>query len=1292
MNVRPSRFAAYACMLAVVAVISSLPSYGQVDPLSFLQVVPITDNDPGTNELGRDRVSINSTPFKNESVVSAGNYQFTTFYREDGKLLVARRDLTAPTNDWDIRTTEFTSYNINDAHNVPVLGIDGEGYLHLAWGTHNNPLLYSRSTTPVTGGQALEFVGDTVGNGSAINTMTGANEAATTYPNFLRIPGTDDLLFNYRTGGSGNGTYRITHYDASSTTWSWSNEDWIANTDSSGLTYNAYPHNMTYDSQGGLHASWTYRYNSSSPTGHSGFQTNHNLFYAYSPDDGVTWYKDVAGTVPYPTVIDELNSQIIVDIPEGSSLINTGTQAIDANDRPAIATWWAPLAYADTPDHRRQYMFVGYDGDDWFTSQLTHRRSDPNTPVPESQLGANHMGRPQIVFDDYNRAYVVYKDNDNGGGVTLAYSQAESRDDWEFIQLTTDNLGYYEPTIDRDRWNTDRQLHILLQTIDGSSSNGGSPMSILEWDAAAAMGRVLKWTGSESTTWDTSAVNFSDLGADSTFEEFDNVTFDDSTAATDVQLSGGIDAGKVVIDSTQSFSFLGSGSLQSGSLSVVGGGSLTLATSGNSYAGPTRVSNATLTITGNANDMVSTIIAADGGTVVMDATDATSMASSFEVWPTGTLEVGTPTSSGNVFPTSPTAIINDGLIRVYQSANLQRVSGQGRIEVASSTTRLQDNGSFDGIISIASGATALSESTDGVGSASARVRVDEGGQLRLTSSGVYQQRFDLSADGGGSGALQIDSGLNVTLADTVTLGTNATTVNIAEGAMTTVDRPVSGPGGLTKQGTGTLRLSGTNTYSGPTVVEAGTLIVDTVTGAGDTTVQSGAVLETGAVVQGSLTVDGGALLRVIPYSATNNGVIYEERFGGPGSTQLNGAPPDTVSSGQVWSAHASIMSDAEGISIPGGSSATLPLTVEEGSEYTLDANFQNVTGDSDWFAVGFLEGLMDGGADNGNRFIADPTTGKAWMLFRGDNSSGANQTLLGNDSSGTVSATSWPTLNTNGGDMQMRILLDTTGGAGNYQAEFLAKLPTDLEYTTVAGPVSLLNESIGAVGFAVSQSDVIGDVDFFRLLRSGDAPADPEALLVEGDLHLSSGATLQLDITNPGSYERVSVAGSFIAEGAVEIQLTEDASPLSAGDTFDLFDFNVLTGVFESLSLPELQPGLIWDNSRILTEGIAEVVVGLSGDYNGDGTVNLADYTVWRNSLGASGAGLVADGNGDLHVDALDYQLWRSHFGQQLGGQPGQVAGIPEPSAGLLAIFFGMLGIRQSASLNQRSISVVTGE
>lgn len=52
----------------------------------------------------------------------------------------------------------------------------------------------------------------------------------------------------------------------------------------------------------------------------------------------------------------------------------------------------------------------------------------------------------------------------------------------------------------------------------------------------------------------------------------------------------------------------------------------------------------------------------------------------------------------------------------------------------------------------------------------------------------------------------------------------------------------------------------------------------------------------------------------------------------------------------------------------------------------------------------------------------------------------------------------------------------------------------------------------------------------------------------------------------------------------------------------------------------------------------------LQGDYNDDGLVNAADYTVWRDSLN-SDSDPSADGNGDRLVDQADLALWKGNYG-----------------------------------------------
>ncbi len=78
--------------------------------------------------------------------------------------------------------------------------------------------------------------------------------------------------------------------------------------------------------------------------------------------------------------------------------------------------------------------------------------------------------------------------------------------------------------------------------------------------------------------------------------------------------------------------------------------------------------------------------------------------------------------------------------------------------------------------------------------------------------------------------------------------------------------------------------------------------------------------------------------------------------------------------------------------------------------------------------------------------------------------------------------------------------------------------------------------------------------------------------------------------------------------------------------------------------------------------GITGLPLGLPGDFNGDGVVDAADFTRWRDNLGATdetAIGFNGDGGG---IDMSDYEYWKSNFGN---ASPTATA-VPEPSAALL--------------------------
>ncbi|MEX2169901.1 MAG: hypothetical protein WD851_11370 [Pirellulales bacterium] len=81
---------------------------------------------------------------------------------------------------------------------------------------------------------------------------------------------------------------------------------------------------------------------------------------------------------------------------------------------------------------------------------------------------------------------------------------------------------------------------------------------------------------------------------------------------------------------------------------------------------------------------------------------------------------------------------------------------------------------------------------------------------------------------------------------------------------------------------------------------------------------------------------------------------------------------------------------------------------------------------------------------------------------------------------------------------------------------------------------------------------------------------------------------------------------------------------------------------------------------------VANTFVPASADYNGNGVVDAADYTVWRDTLGST-TNLDADGNGNNVIDAGDYDEWRQAFGEGAGSGASDVA-VPEPGSLLLVL------------------------
>ena len=87
-----------------------------------------------------------------------------------------------------------------------------------------------------------------------------------------------------------------------------------------------------------------------------------------------------------------------------------------------------------------------------------------------------------------------------------------------------------------------------------------------------------------------------------------------------------------------------------------------------------------------------------------------------------------------------------------------------------------------------------------------------------------------------------------------------------------------------------------------------------------------------------------------------------------------------------------------------------------------------------------------------------------------------------------------------------------------------------------------------------------------------------------------------------------------------------------------------------------------------------------AGDYNGDGVVNAADYTLWRDTWLQFGD-FPADGDGDGFVGNSDYDLWEANYGEVLAA----AAATPEPTTGGVAL----VGAAVLAALGRRRTGVL---
>lgn len=227
-------------------------------------------------------------------------------------------------------------------------------------------------------------------------------------------------------------------------------------------------------------------------------------------------------------------------------------------------------------------------------------------------------------------------------------------------------------------------------------------------------------------------------------------------------------------------------------------------------------------------------------------------------------------------------------------------------------------------------------------------------------------------------------------------------------------------------------------------------------------------------------------------SSAHAATIFSHTFDGE-ADDLNGTAVDTGSG--TWVAPA--LYDQNGNfnvtdSTPfnndndGRGLATVAFTPVDGFIYTLEASLGGFTGGNDWLGFGFAAATNDA---YGARF-AVASSGRAWAIVRGSGANQANQSFL----VGTGNGLPWENAaNAYGGNMDLRMVLDTTAGTGNWNVTMFAD--TGSGFSQIRAVTTLSDEGIGAVGFSTANETVVGNINSISLTS---AIPEPSAALLGG--------------------------------------------------------------------------------------------------------------------------------------------------------------------------------------------------
>jgi hypothetical protein len=455
-------------------------------PALVLQADSIVDDKALVTPVGPAFAgAMNGTAFQNDILVSHNGWQYTAWYDTvgtDQNVWLARRSILGPVSGpWEKFDTGSDLLNADegswDTHNTISLGISkADGTLHMSWDHHGHNLRYRRSLP------GLATHADSAWNASSIlaeqNWLTNSGSTITgvTYPMFISTP-EDTLLFNYRTGGSSNGSNWIAAWQPAAANYTAPVLVTVKDGTYTGLSNaggnftsnsrNAYANGFDFGPDGKLHYTWTWR--------ESVVASNHDICYAYSPDRGVRWYNNsgalIADTSLGQRIRVDTPGTVVVPLDCRQQLINQQTQCVDDQGRVHLLV-----------RHRRQEAGFEWElGDGAFSGPDTacfHYFRDPATGVwTGSRLPVTHAAssRPDVETKPNGDIYTVFRSD--GSLIVAGATAAANYTDWAILTAYGSDFAG-EPRLDHGRLRKSGVLSVFLSEGAPSSSSEPTPVPL----------------------------------------------------------------------------------------------------------------------------------------------------------------------------------------------------------------------------------------------------------------------------------------------------------------------------------------------------------------------------------------------------------------------------------------------------------------------------------------------------------------------------------------------------------------------------------------------------------------------------------------------------------------------------------------------------------------------------------------------------------------------------------------------------------------------------------------------